>query len=314
MHSLIRRTLPAIAAVALTACAAAPSSSAATWPGCKSYSDQPSAQAAWEAAGKPAGADGDGDGKVCESLPNAASSPSAAGGGQTPSSPGAALPTPSNAPAPGSVSNRVSPLRDPRGVHPGLTAVPAAQRGAARRLIGRVATARAGSTAGYSRSQFGSAWTDDQTTTWGHDGCKTREEILRRDLRAITYRAATHDCVVLTGILQDPYTARTIEFSKARPLEVQIDHVMPLAYDWSQGAARWTLAKREQIANDPLNLLAVDGPANNQKSASGPAEWMPPNTRVRCAYSVRFAKVSLKYRLRVQVQDKRAMLRACGAQ
>ena len=198
-------------------------------------------------------------------------------------------------------------------MHPGLTPVPAAQRARARRLIALVRSAPAGSAAGYSRSRFGSAWTDDTTTTWGHDGCKTRENILHRDLRAITFRAGTHNCVVLTGILQEPYTATTIKFTKARPLAVQIDHVMPLAYDWAQGASTWSIAKREQIANDPLNLLAVDGPANDQKSASGPADWMPPNTRVRCAYAVRFAQVARKYTLPVQPPDKRAMLRACGA-
>lgn len=312
--SIRTRTTTAILAAAVLAGCAAPTTSAAAWQGCKAYSDQPTAQAAWEAAGRPAGADGDSDGKVCETLPASPSStPPAPGGTPTPSSPGAALPTPPATPPPGSQSTRVSPLKDPRGLHPGLSAVPAAQRGKARRLIGRVRSARAGSLAGYSRSQFGSAWTDDQTTTWGHDGCKTREQILRRDLRAIEYRAGTNNCVVLTGILQEPYTGRTIEFTKANPMAVQIDHVMPLAYDWSQGASRWSMAKREQIANDPLNLLAVDGPANNAKSASGPADWLPSNTRVRCAYAVRFAQVSLKYRLPVAPRDKRAMLRTCGA-
>lgn len=283
---------------------------AGAWPGCKAFTDQATAQATWEASGRPAVADGDGDGKVCESLP--ATAPSAPAG-RTPSSPGAALPAQTTAPAPGTVTSRVSPLRDRRGVHPGLTAVPRSQRARARRLIRLVRTAPAGSRAGYSRDAFGTAWTDDTTITWGRDGCETREQILRRDLRAVTYRPGTSSCVVLTGILRDPYTATTIRFAKSRPLEVQIDHVMALAYDWSQGAATWTQAKREQIANDPLNLLAVDGPENTRKSASGPADWLPPNRRVRCAYSVRFAQVSRKYRLPVRPQDKRAMLKQCGA-
>lgn len=310
--SILTRTLPILAAITVLAGCAAPTTSAGTWQGCKAYTDQPSAQTAWETAGKPSGADGDRDGNVCETLPAAPSSQQPTGE-PAPRSSGAALPRRSRAPVPGSASSRVSPLQDPRGLHPSLTAIPTARRARARSVIGRVRAAPAGSTAGYSRDQFGTAWTDDTTTTWGHDGCETREEILRRDLRAITYRAGTHNCVVLTGILQEPYTSKTIAFTKARPLEVQIDHVMPLAYDWSQGAAGWTKAKREQIANDPLNLLAVDGPANNEKPASGPAEWMPPNRRVRCAYAVRFAQVSRKYKLPVQSQDKRAMLRACGA-
>jgi hypothetical protein len=231
----------------------------------------------------------------------------------TPDSPGAALSAGPSAPPPGSRPERVSPLRDRRGLHPGLTAVPAAERAAARKLIAGVAAGARGSKAGYDRERhFGPAWTDDVDITWGHDGCRTREQVLHRDMRGIDFRSGTGDCVVLVGILQEPYTGRTIEFSKSRPMEVQVDHVMPLAYDWGQGARTWTQAKREQIANDPLNLLAVDGPANQRKSDSGPAEWMPANAKVRCAYAVRFALVSRKYKLPVTAADKRTMLRACG--
>lgn len=216
------------------------------------------------------------------------------------------------APPPGAVHERVSPLHDRRGLHPGLSPVPSGERGAARELIARVAAGGAGSFSGYQRElDFGPPWTDDVDVTWGHDGCPTREEILHRDLGAIDFRAGTGDCVVLTGILQEPYTARTVEFTKARPTEVQIDHVVPLAYAWAQGARHWSAGRRRQLANDPLNLLAVDGPANQEKSASGPAEWLPPNRKVRCAYAVRFAQVARRYALAVRFRDRRAMRRAC---
>ena len=218
------------------------------------------------------------------------------------------------APAPGTVPERISALHDVRGLHPGLTAVPKDELPTARALIAEVATAPRGSHRGYDRERdFGPAWTDDQGAMWGHDGCPTREEILHRDLKGIDFRAGTHDCVVLTGILQEPYTGRTVEFTKARPEEVQIDHVMPLAYDWAQGARQWTRAERVKLANDPLNLLAVDGPANQAKSDSGPAGWMPPNRAVRCAYAVRFTLVSRRYALPVTVPDRTRMLRACGS-
>lgn len=223
-----------------------------------------------------------------------------------------ALPGAGPAPAPGHVPERVSPLHDRRGLHPGLTPVPASQLADARALIDKLTTARAGTHAGYDRDRdFGAAWTDDQNTTWGHDGCPTREEILHRDMKGIDFRAGTHDCVVLTGLLQEPYTGRTVDFSKSRPDEVQVDHVMPLAYDWAQGARHWTRARRLQLANDPLNLLAVDGPANQAKSDSGPADWMPPNSTIRCAYAVRFALVSHKYALAVTDRDRAAMRGAC---
>jgi len=128
------RAVLAIAAVlvVLCGCATQPTLGATSWPGCSAFSSQSEAQSAWEADGRPARADGDSDGRVCESLPS--TSPSAGGSpsAQTPSSPGAALPTSPAAPAPGSVTTRVSPLQDPRGIHPSLTPVPAGQRARAR--------------------------------------------------------------------------------------------------------------------------------------------------------------------------------------
>jgi hypothetical protein len=214
-------------------------------------------------------------------------------------------------PPPGAVTSRVSPLHDQRGLHPSLTSIPDAERPLALALLDNVSTAGRGSKTAYERDAFGEAWSDAADTTWGHDGCRTREEILHRDLRAVTLRPGTRRCVVLDGLLNDPYTAHLIEFSKSRPLEVQVDHVIPLYYAWQLGAARWTAHKRLRIANDPLNLLAVDGSANQQKSASGPAAWLPHNKRIRCAYAVRIAQVALKYKLPVTLPDKQMMLRQC---
>lgn len=214
-------------------------------------------------------------------------------------------------PPPGAVTSRVSPLHDPRGLHPSLTPVPDEERHRARELIATVTTAGRGPKTGYARELFGEAWSDRADTTWGHDGCRTREEILRRDLRAVTLRPGTHGCVVLEGLLHDPYTGRLVEFSKSRPLEVQIDHVVPLFYAWQLGAARWTPHKRLRLANDPLNLLAVDGDQNRQKSAAGPASWLPRNKKIRCAYSVRVTQAALKYHLPVTPADKQVMRRQC---
>jgi hypothetical protein len=234
----------------------------------------------------------------------------AAIGPPTVNSPGSALPTSTGAPAPGSVTTRVSPLADPRGIHPSLTPVPATQKPQAVKLIETVQTTPGqGTYSGYTRLKFGVAWTDDTTTTWGHDGCQTRDEILHRDMTNVT--TEPNGCIVLTGTLAEPYTGSTMQFTNAQPLAVQIDHVMPLAYDWTEGASGWSQAKREQLANDPLNLLAVDGAANDEKSDSGPAAWLPPNKPVDCAYAVRFAQVSIKYRLPVTEVDQQAMLAAC---
>lgn len=215
---------------------------------------------------------------------------------------------------PGSVTSHVSPLRDTQGVHPGLSPVAAPERPAARALIKRLHTAPPGSKSRYKRSKFGPAWTDQaEHVIWGHNACDTRDDILRRDLAGVTFRAGTHNCVVLSGTLKDPYTGKQISFTKKQASQVQIDHIFPLALAWEMGASVWPTPMLIRFAETPLNLLAVDGKANGKKQDSGPAEWLPANASVRCAYSVRFAEVALEYKLNVTPEDKKVMLHQCAS-
>src|SRR5690242_4703236 len=160
---------------------------------------------------------------------------------------------------------------------------------------------------GYSRDQFGQAWSDDVTVADGHNGCDTRNDILRRDLTAVQTRPGTHDCVVTAGTLQDPYTSKAIQFTKARASLVQIDHVVPLAYAWRMGARTWTADKRRNLANDPANLLAVDGSTNESKGDDGPSQWLPPNLAYRCAYAAKFVTVAATYGLAITAADKQTL-------
>ncbi|THA74569.1 HNH endonuclease [Streptomyces sp. A0642] len=206
-----------------------------------------------------------------------------------------------------------SPLDNPDGTKPGLAPLTSdADRAAARKVIEKVATKGRGPKTGYDRDEFGSAWKDSVNgVPLARNGCDTRNDLLHRDGRKVRFRDGS-DCVVVAMTLMDPYTGSAIEWRKRQAAKVQIDHVMPLSYDWQMGAARWSDAKRQQIANDPLNLLPVDGPANNAKRDSGPASWLPPYKPVRCSYALRFAQVSLKYRLPVTTADKKVMLGLCG--
>ncbi|MEU0517462.1 HNH endonuclease family protein [Streptosporangium sp. NPDC006007] len=157
---------------------------------------------------------------------------------------------------------------------------------------------------GFDRTRFGPAWSDVD-----HNGCDTRNDILKRDLKAETFKSGTHDCIVLTGILDDPYSGKTITFERGQKTSsaVQIDHVVALADAWQKGAQRLPEDRRKELANDPLNLLAVDGPLNSQKGAGDAATWLPPRRAYRCSYVSRQIQVKVKYDLWVTSAEKDAM-------
>jgi hypothetical protein len=148
----------------------------------------------------------------------------------------------------------------------------------------------------YSRSQFGGGWA---TTS----GCDTRNIILYRDMKDPILDDA---CVVLSGTLHDPYTGTTIAFVKGSS-DIQIDHVVALSDAWQTGAQLLTRAQRVQLANDPLELLAVEGDANQAKSDSNAASWLPSHKAFRCQYVARQIAVKQKYDLWVIEAEKRAM-------
>ena len=165
---------------------------------------------------------------------------------------------------------------------------------------------------GYSRDQFGPAWADVD-----HNGCDTRNDILRRDLADITYRVDDPTCTVATGVLHDPYTGKTIQFVRGTGTSeaVQIDHLVALSDAWQKGAQQWTAAKREAFANDPIELLAVDGPTNEAKGDGDAATWLPPNKAFRCTYVSDQIVVKHNYGLWVTQAEHDAMARvlaSCG--
>ena len=154
---------------------------------------------------------------------------------------------------------------------------------------------------GYTRTQFGDGWTSS-------DGCDTRNSILARDLKDVQLNEI---CQVVSGTLSDPYTGSEIVFARgsATSARVQIDHVVALSNAWQTGAQQLSAAQRVQFANDPLELLAVDGQANQQKSDGDAATWLPKNKSFRCAYINRQIAVKMKYRLWVTPPEKVVMER-----
>jgi hypothetical protein len=159
----------------------------------------------------------------------------------------------------------------------------------------------------YDRDRFGPSWLDTD-----RNGCDTRNDMLARDLTHDEFEPGTHHCVVVAGDLADPYTATTIDFVKGDGNLVDIDHVVALGNAWATGAFRWEIRKRAALANDPMNLLAVDASANRQKGDGDAATWLPANKSFRCAYVARQIAVKAKYRLWVTPPEKAAMSRILG--
>ncbi len=154
----------------------------------------------------------------------------------------------------------------------------------------------------YQRDAFGDSWTDDNPAPGGHNGCDTRNDILDRDLVDKTYVSIKRcPTAVATGVLHDPYTNAVVPFTRGENTgaAVQIDHIVPLALAWDLGARVWTDDMRLRFANDPANLLAVAGDANQDKGDREPASWMPPNAAFRCQYAMQFIAVLRGYALPV---------------
>jgi hypothetical protein len=167
---------------------------------------------------------------------------------------------------------------------------------------------------GYDRARFGQAWADVD-----RNGCDTRNDILGRDLTSEQTRPGTHGCIILSGTLRDPYTGTTIAFVRGQSTsaKVQIDHVVALSDAWQKGAQQLTTARRTALANDVLNLLAVDGLTNQRKSDGDAATWLPPNKAYRCSYAARQIAVKAKYGLWVTSAERDALgriLETCPSQ
>jgi Protein of unknown function (DUF1524) len=177
--------------------------------------------------------------------------------------------------------------------------------------LGRLRTAPKGSLAGYERScgggsgcVFGQPWADVDG-----NGCDQRDDVLHRDLTAITVRSGTGGCVVTAGTLDDPYTGTTVRFSKARADDVQIDHVVPLAAAWTEGASRWSAERRRAFANDLGNLIATTSGPNESKGDDTADEWTPPNAGFDCAYGRVVVSVKQRYDLSVTAAESAALRR-----
>lgn len=176
-----------------------------------------------------------------------------------------------------------------------------------RRQLGQLPVRGWDRTSDFRRQQFGPAWSDDVNVEFGHNGCNTRDDILRRDLTNLAVRPGT--CFAQSGTLVDPYTGATIEFVRGPKTSdsIQIDHVVSLADAWYKGARAWDFQRRLDFANDPRNLLAVSPQANFDKAFRDAASWLPPDDAFRCEFVARQIEVKTVYGLWLSAKEKTAL-------
>lgn len=177
--------------------------------------------------------------------------------------------------------------------------------------LGKLAVRERAERTGYSRAQFGSGWAQ-------YNGCDMRNLILQRDLEDIKHEPH-NSCVVVSGtLINDPYTGRTINFIRGPDTSstVQIDHIVALSDAWQKGAKDLDENARQAFANDPLNLLAVDGPTNMKKGDKDANDWLP-HKPYRCRYVARQIAVKLKHAIwvtRSEYNAIKATLNTCPGQ
>ncbi len=201
-----------------------------------------------------------------------------------------------------------APVFDPAWMKPVVPVHQVPRSPAAAVLEGLAVKGRAGKD-NYQREAFGQAWQDVD-----RNGCDTRNDILRRDLAEVVFMEGS-TCRIAAGRFHEPYTAQFVDFRRGSESSraVQIDHVVALGDAWQKGAQGLTAKQRQSLANDPLNLIAADGPANQHKSAGDAATWLPKNKSFRCHYVARQISVKAAYGLWVTEAEKDAMKRVLAS-
>ncbi|MFF7299001.1 DUF1524 domain-containing protein [Streptomyces sp. NPDC008265] len=158
----------------------------------------------------------------------------------------------------------------------------------------------------YRREEFGRYWSDDTDAVGGRNGCDTRDDVLRRDLDELR-EGDRNPCVVLSGVLVDPYTGKRLAYTYRRASQIQTDHVVALGAAWRAGAYAWTAQRRLEYANDLDVLLAVDKQTNQDKGSRTADKWKPPRRAYWCEYARRYTGIKARYGLSVTPPEKTAL-------
>lgn len=183
-------------------------------------------------------------------------------------------------------------------------------REAVRTIVEGLATSPRSSNGTYDRSDQYGSWSSNSGSADATFCGSTREDIRNRDLDEVQYKADDR-CSVDSGVLEhDPYTGRSIKFSRQQSPALEVEHIVPAEYHYDMIGQRQTQKERESFYNDPENLIMADAPSNSAKGSSGPSDWLvPDNPQYVCTYIARFSYIADKYQMPVDPADQRTMLR-----
>lgn len=131
-----------------------------------------------------------------------------------------------------------------------------------------------------------------QSTKKFSDNQDSRAEALVASSTTQVRFATDRGCRVVAGRWVSAFTGNVIQNTS----NIDVDHLVPLAWSWDRGANKWPDEKRLRFANDPVNLLSVEASLNRSKGAKGPDEWLPPAGQ--CSYVARFIRVVKLYGLK----------------
>lgn len=141
---------------------------------------------------------------------------------------------------------------------------------------------------------------------WTGSPCTTRQDVLIKQGENVE---TDDDCRMTSGSWHDPFTGETTEDNSS----LDIDHIIPLGYAASHGGNQWDDDRKEQFANDQMNLRAVNASENRSKGADGPSDYMPPNEAHHCEYAIIWVDTASEYDLSITAADRRELEDALGS-
>ena len=149
----------------------------------------------------------------------------------------------------------------------------------------------------YQRKDYLPSWPDDDM-----DCQNLRHEILIHQSQINVSFSNPNRCAVLTGRWVGPYLGNIVNLAS----DLDVDHVIPLAYAHAHGGDAWSGERRRSFATDERNLLLVDDGENRRKGAKGPSEYIP-RKEFQCQYAKIWNLVASEYQLSVAASDKKTI-------